>query len=123
MEIEAEHLALAREIFAGKDFGANIPRSVYQGTVGGITILVTTYLSGSAVDFFIWDKAKNMPLNFYFGKAIHKYATQKWLDGVYPVVIKAISFLNDFQRTSTIKKVDASFYLDNEITMYEEQIK
>ena len=123
MASEAEHLASAQDFFVGKDFRANIPRLVYYGTVGGITILVTTYLSGFAVDFFIWDKAKNMPLSFYFGKAMHKYATQKWLDGVYPVVIKAISFLNDFQRTSTIKKVDASFYLDNEITMYEEQIK
>jgi len=120
---EAEHLALAQDFFAGKDFRAGIPRSAYYGTVGGVTVLVTTYLSGHPVDFFIWDKLKSMPLNVYFSKAIHKYATQKWLEKTHPVVTKAISFLNDFQGASTATSVDASSYLDHKITVYEEGIR
>jgi len=106
---EAENLKLMNSLFRNK---VGFPQLVYSGVIDEITILVTNYLPGDQIGFFFWNKLKNLSL------PLNKYATKQWLKKINPVINRAISFLNDFQKISTVKRINAASYLDIQIAEY-----
>lgn len=112
---EAKNLKLVESFLKGKKLENNIPKLVYFGTIDGITFLVTKYITGEQL---------KMPglINYKYLSFLNKHIIKRWLNKIDPIMRRAISFLNDFQKNSIVGKVDAPDYIDGQIKMQLETI-
>lgn len=132
LKTESKNLESINSLLKDKELGLNIPQLIYYGTIDEITFLVTKYLSGNSINNSFWGDLKNLSPNYFkiksnflskFFIVLNKYATERWLKKIDPIMHAAISFLNDFQKATLIKKANVTPYLDSTIIIQLDNIK
>lgn len=131
LQYEAEQIGFVRRIFKDSVILSHIPEIVQYGEGDGIPFLVTKFMPGKPVNngllsvlkTFSLSRLGKIPFKGKLTLLMNRWATERWLKKIDPIVMKALDLLWAMQRDSTVEKINGNKYLMTSIENQMQQIK